>query len=97
MSISKRISQLLENMTPQERAEVETFAAFVIARRKLKKPSFLTDDIPTQELMQLVMESGSFDWLDVKEEDVYSIEQISVAPQVACVAYFRGNGQGFDE
>jgi hypothetical protein len=74
MPISKRISQLLENMTPQERAEVETFAAFVIARRKLGKISFLTDDIPTQELMQLVMESGSFDWLDAKEEGVYSIE-----------------------
>jgi hypothetical protein len=29
---------------------------------------------PPQELMQLVMESGSFDWLDAKEEDVYSIE-----------------------
>ena len=74
MSIAKRLSQLLENMTPQERAEVETFATFVIARRKLHTLSVLTDDIPTQELMQLVMESGSFDWLDAKEEDVYSIE-----------------------
>jgi hypothetical protein len=74
MPISKRLSQLLENMAPQERAEVETFAAFVIARRKLQKLSVLTDDIPTQELMQLVTESGSFDWLDAKEEDVYSIE-----------------------
>jgi hypothetical protein len=36
--------------------------------------SVLTDDIPTQELMQLVTESGSFDWLDAKEEDVYFIE-----------------------
>jgi len=74
MSIAKKLSQLLENMTPQERAEVETFAAFVIARRKLYDLSVLTDDIPTQELMQLVTESGSFDWLDAKEEDVYSIE-----------------------
>ncbi|NAT10382.1 hypothetical protein C4E22_02350 [ANME-1 cluster archaeon AG-394-G06] len=63
-------------MTPQERAEVETVAAFVIARRKLRNLSVLTDDIPTQELMQLVMESGSFDWLDAKEEDVYSIEDL---------------------
>ena len=61
-------------MTPQERAEVEAFAAFVIARWKLHNLSVLTDDIPTQELMQLVTESGSFDWLDAKEEDVYSIE-----------------------
>ena len=74
MPISKRLSQLLENMAPQERAEVETFAAFMITRRKLRNLSLLTDDIPTQELMQLVMESGSFDWLDSKEEDVYSIE-----------------------
>ena len=62
-------------MAPQERAEVEAFAAFVIARRKLQNLSVLTDDIPAQELMQLIMESGSFDWLDTKEEDVYSIEE----------------------
>ena len=74
MPISKKLSQLLENMTPQERAELETFAAFMITRRKLQHLSVLTDDVPTQELMQLVMESGSFDWLDSKEEDVYSIE-----------------------
>jgi hypothetical protein len=74
MPITKRLSQLLENMTPQERAEVETFAAFVITRRKLQHLSVLTNDIPTQELMQLVMESGSFNWLDAKKEDVYSSE-----------------------
>ena len=74
MPISKRLSQLLKNMAPPERAEVEAFAAFVIARRKLQNLSLLTDDIPTQELMQLVMESGSFDWLDTKDEDIYSIE-----------------------
>jgi hypothetical protein len=74
MPISKKLSQLLENMMPKERAEVEAFAAFMITRRKLLNLSVLTDDVPTQELMQLVMESGSFDWLDSKEEDVYSIE-----------------------
>lgn len=74
MPISERLYKILENMTTQERAEVETFAAFVIARRKLQKPRILTDDISSQELMQLVTESGSFDWLDAKEEDVYSIE-----------------------
>ena len=74
MPIAKKLSELLENMTPQERAELETFAAFMITRRELRNLSVLTDDIPTQELMQLVMESGSFDWLDAKEEDVYSIE-----------------------
>ena len=74
MPMSERLYKILENMAPQERAEVETFAAFVIARRKLQKPRVLTDDISTQELMQLVTESGGFDWLDAKEEDVYSIE-----------------------
>jgi len=61
-------------MTPQERAELETFAAFIITRRKLRNLPVLTDDVPTQELTQLVMESRSFDWLNAKEEDVYSIE-----------------------
>lgn len=74
MPVSKKLSQLLDNMAPQERAEVEIFAAFVIARRELKTISVLTDEISTQELMQLVMESGSFDWLDVSCEDVYSSE-----------------------
>jgi len=61
-------------MAPLERAEVETFAVFVIARRKLGNLPVLTNDISTQELMRLVMESGSFDWLDASCEDVYSSE-----------------------
>ncbi|MFV9646716.1 MAG: hypothetical protein ACNYWU_12900 [Desulfobacterales bacterium] len=74
MPVSKRLSQLLDNMAPPERAEVETFAAFVVARRSLRNLSVLTDEISTQELMRLVMDSGSFDWLDVSCEDVYSSE-----------------------
>ena len=65
---------LLEKMTPEEQAEVETFAAFVLARRKAKKQKVLTNDIPTQELMHLVETSGGFDWLGADEEDVYSLE-----------------------
>lgn len=72
--MTKRFSQLLEKMTLQEQEEVETFAAFAIARRKFRKPHVITDDISTQELMQLVEDTGSFDWLDAKEEDVYSME-----------------------
>ena len=68
------LNQLLEKMTLQEQSEVEIFAAFVIARRKLQKLSITTDDISTPELIQLVENSGSFDWLDAKEEDVYSLE-----------------------
>ena len=66
------LPRLLENMTPRERGEVETFAAFVIARRKLQCYRVLSDEIPTQELMKLVMEAGGFNWLDAEEENVYS-------------------------
>jgi hypothetical protein len=43
--MSPRLTQLLDEMTPQERAEVEAFAAFVIVRRHLQQPQLLTDDI----------------------------------------------------
>jgi hypothetical protein len=59
-------------MNPQERAEVETFAASIIARRNLQKSHIMSDDISVQELMELVMESGSFAWPE--EEDIYSLE-----------------------
>jgi hypothetical protein len=53
-------------MTPQERAEGEAFAAFVIVRRHLQQPQLLTDDIAVQELTQLVATSGSLDWLSAE-------------------------------
>jgi hypothetical protein len=72
--MSPKLAQLLEEMTPQERAEVEVFAAFVIVRRHLQQPQLLTDDISVQELTELVATSGSFDWLTAEEEDIYSLE-----------------------
>jgi hypothetical protein len=66
--------QLLDEMIPQEQAEVEAFAAFVIVRRHLQQPHLLTNDISVQELTELVAASGSFDWLSAEEEDIYSIE-----------------------
>ena len=72
--MTKRLLQLLINMTQQEQSEVEIFAAFVIVRRNIQTPLVLNDDISSQELMQLVENSGSFDWLDAEEEDVYSLE-----------------------
>jgi hypothetical protein len=72
--MSPRLIQLFEEMTPQERAEVEAFAAFVIVRRHLRHPELLTDDISVEELTELVATSGSFDWLDAEEEDIYSME-----------------------
>ena len=72
--MSSKLTQLLEALTPQERAEVEAFAAFVIVRRQLQQPQLLTDDISVQELTELVAASGSFDWLSAEEEDIYSLE-----------------------
>jgi hypothetical protein len=66
--------RLLEKLTPGEQAEVETFTLFVLARRSLRKLHVLTEDISPEELAQLVAASGSFDWLEAPEEDVYSIE-----------------------
>jgi hypothetical protein len=71
--MSPNLTRLLEKMTPQERAEVEDFAAFVIVRRHLQRPQHLTDDISVQELTELVAASGCFEWLDAEEEDIYSI------------------------
>ena len=72
--MSPRLTQLLEEMTPQEQAEVEAFAAFVMVRRHLQQPPLLSDDISIQELTELVAVSGSFDWLNAAEEDIYSME-----------------------
>ena len=72
--MSPRLTQLLEEMTPQERIEVEAFAASIVVRRQLQQPQLLTDDISVQELTELVAASGSFDWLNTEEEDIYSIE-----------------------
>ncbi len=66
------LSKLLKSLTPAEQAEVETFAAFLLARRKLKKAQVSTDDVSTEELLQLVTDAGGFEWLDAPEEDVYS-------------------------
>jgi hypothetical protein len=65
--------QLLDAMTPQERAAVEAFAVFIIVRRHLQQPQLLTDDISVQELTELMAASGSFDWLNAEEEDIYSV------------------------
>jgi hypothetical protein len=71
--MSPRLTQLLAEMTPQEQTEVEAFAAFLIVRRQLQQPQLLTDDISVQELTELVAASGSFDWLNAPEEDIYSL------------------------
>jgi hypothetical protein len=72
--MSSKLMQLLEVMTPQERAEVEDFAAFVMVRRHIQQPQLLSDDISVQELTELVAAAGSFNWLNAEEEDIYSVE-----------------------
>ncbi len=72
--MSNRVDQLLRDMTQRERAEVEAFAAFVIARRNLMEPQVLAEEMPLEELMELVTRSGSFDWLEAEEEDIYSVQ-----------------------
>ena len=71
--MTNKVLQLYEKMTPQEQSEVESFVIFILARRKLRKRQLLSDDISTDELMQLVENSGSFDWLDSEFEDGYTI------------------------
>ena len=72
--MSPRLTQLLDEMTPQEQAELEAFAAFVIVRLQSQQPQLLTNDISVQELTELVAASGRFDWLNAEAEDIYSIE-----------------------
>jgi hypothetical protein len=71
--MSQRIERLLDHLTPQEQAELEAFAAFLIARRNLGQPQVLTDEISAEELLELVMQSGSFDWLADPRENGYSL------------------------
>ena len=72
--MTQKLLELYHIMTPQEKAEFEAFAVFVIARRKIRKQQLLTDDISIQELTKLIEQAGSFDWLKPDTEDVYSID-----------------------
>ncbi|MCH7620845.1 MAG: hypothetical protein IH870_03005 [Chloroflexi bacterium] len=49
------LSKLLESLTPAEQAEVETFAAFLLARRKAGNPQKL-EDFSTGEPSYSVLE-----------------------------------------
>ena len=71
--MNDRLIQLLQRLTPEEEAEVETLAAAIVARRDSQNPQLQSDDISQEELVQLVVDSGGFDWLEASEEDVYSL------------------------
>jgi hypothetical protein len=70
--MTDRFKDLLDRLTPQEQAELEAFAAFLVARRTLQPSRLTTDDISSQELMDLVAHSGALDWLADEEEDRYT-------------------------
>ena len=71
--MNHRFAQLLKRLTPEEEEEVENFTATVLARRDFQALPIQTDDISPEELIQLATDSGSFDWLDAPEEDIYSL------------------------
>jgi hypothetical protein len=70
--MTEQLAQILEALTPQEQAEVETFASYLVLRRRLREPSWLTDDISSTDLARLALEGGSFDWLN-EEPELYSL------------------------
>lgn len=39
--MTKKLAELFEQMTAEEQAEIETFALFLITRRKLHRQNFL--------------------------------------------------------
>ena len=71
--MNSRFAQLLKRLTPEEEKEVETFTATVLARRDGQELPVQVDDISSEEMIQLVTDSGGFDWLDSPEEDIYSL------------------------
>ena len=73
LAMNSRFAELLKRLTPEEEIEVATFTAAVLARRKTFEPPILGDDISSADLIQLVADAGSFDWLDAPEEDIYSV------------------------
>ena len=73
LTMNHRFAQLLNRLTPAEEREVENFTAAILARRDNQEHPIQTEDISSEELIQLIADSGSFDWLDAPEEDIYSI------------------------
>ena len=71
--MNDRLIQLLQRLTPEEEVEVEALAAAIVARRDSENSQLQSDDISPEELAQLVVDSGGFDWLEASEEDGYSL------------------------
>jgi len=51
-------SKLVSALSLDEQRELEKFALFLLLRRKISTEEILTDDISSEELMQLAMHGG---------------------------------------
>lgn len=71
--MTPRLAQMIDRLAPEEQTQVENFAAFLLVRNQLPE-RISTDEITTRELLQLVSDSGAFDWLADEAEDVYSMD-----------------------
>lgn len=71
--MTKTFEKLLSALLPDEQRELERFAAYLLLRRKISTEQSVADEISSDELMQLAMRGGSFDWL-ANEPDIYSIK-----------------------
>ena len=71
--MTKTLANLLNEMTFQEQKKVETFAAFIISQRHSDKDYLVSNDVPINELIDVVSDSGSFNWLNNDEENIYSL------------------------
>jgi hypothetical protein len=54
--MNTRLNKLLAKLNPAEQAEVETFAAFLLARRSRVKLQLLTDEVSAEELQHSILE-----------------------------------------
>ena len=83
--MNDRLIQLLQRLTPEEEAEVETLAAAIVARRDSQNPQLQSDDISRfGRVGPIGVDSGGFDWLEASEEDVYSLSDGRAVQWNAC-------------
>ncbi len=72
--MTDKLAHLIDQMTVEEQAELETFAAFLLVRRNWREPELLTEEISSVDLARLAQVGGAFDWL-ADEPDMYSLEE----------------------
>ena len=72
--MSPASQQLLEDMTSQERAEVEALRPLSLSGGHREQPQLVTDDISVQELTERGRLRHVLSWLNAEEEDIYSLE-----------------------